>query len=123
MVGLSISLRRYGARTADDAETGSLARIGPNMLLTTDLELLRRMSAARSSYVRSKWYLAFRLAPEKDNVFSMLDDKAHTKRRAQMNNGVSRGVVASQRRPLLIPVASIWAKKISPWNLPSIRIS
>ena len=68
---------------------GSLARIGPNILLTTDLELLRRMSAARSPYVRSKWYLAFRLAPAKDNVFSMLDDKAHTKRRAQMNNGVS----------------------------------
>lgn len=67
-----------------------MARIAPNMLLTTDLDLLRRMSAPRSPYVRSKWYLAFRLAPEKDNVFSMLDDKAHTKRRAQMNNGVSQ---------------------------------
>lgn len=58
------------------------------MLLTTDQVLLRRMNAARSPYVRSDWYLAFRLAPSTDNVFSMLDDKAHTKRRAQMNNGV-----------------------------------
>jgi hypothetical protein len=46
------------------------------------------MSAARSPYTRSDWYLAFRLGPEADNVFSMLDDKAHTKRRAQMMNGV-----------------------------------
>lgn len=45
------------------------------------------MSGARSVYTRSNWYKAFQLAPGTDNVFSMTDDKAHTKRRAQMNNG------------------------------------
>ncbi|KAE9382184.1 cytochrome P450 [Stipitochalara longipes BDJ] len=66
---------------------GPLARIGPNLLITSDPELLKRMSAARSSYTRSDWYLAFRLMPGIDNVFTMLDDKQHTKRRAQMHNG------------------------------------
>jgi len=66
---------------------GSLARIGPNLLITSDPELLRRMSAARSPYTRSDWYLAFRLMPGVDNVFTMLDDKQHTKRRSQMHNG------------------------------------
>jgi hypothetical protein len=46
------------------------------------------MGAARSPYTRSDWYLAFRLGPGADNVFSMLDDKAHARRRAQMMNGV-----------------------------------
>jgi hypothetical protein len=46
------------------------------------------MGAARSPYTRSDWYLAFRLGPGADNVFSMLDEKAHTRRRAQMTNGV-----------------------------------
>jgi hypothetical protein len=68
---------------------GSLARIGPDLLITSDPELLKRMSAARSSYTRSDWYLAFRLMPGVDNVFTMLDDKQHTKRRSQMHNGVS----------------------------------
>jgi hypothetical protein len=59
------------------------------MLITNDPELLKRMSAARSSYTRSDWYLAFRLMVGIDNVSTMLDDKEHTKRRAQMHNGVS----------------------------------
>jgi hypothetical protein len=59
------------------------------MLITNDPELLKRMSAARSSYTRSDWYLAFRFIVGIDNVFTMLDDKQHTKRRSQMHNGVS----------------------------------
>jgi cytochrome P450 len=71
------------------SNVGKLARIGPNTLITCDVDQVNRMNAARSPYVRSDWYLGFRLAPGIDNVFSMLDEKAHTKRRAQMNLGVS----------------------------------
>jgi hypothetical protein len=73
---------------ADATNLGNLARIGPNTLLTCDVNQVCRMSAPRSPYVRSDWYLGFRLAPGIDNVFSMRDEKAHTKRRAQMNLGV-----------------------------------
>ena len=67
---------------------GPLARIGPNTLITNSVEQLHRMSAPRSPYTRSEWYLGFRLAPGVDNVFSMRDEKMHAKRRAQMNMGV-----------------------------------
>jgi hypothetical protein len=68
--------------------TGPLARIGPNTLTTSSVEQFHRMSAPRSPYVRSKYYLGFRLAPGVDNLFSMIDDKIHAKRKAQMNMGV-----------------------------------
>jgi len=67
---------------------GPLARIGPNILTTSSVEQFHRMNAPRSPYTRSEWYLGFRLSPGVDNVFSMRDDKIHTKRRAQMNMAV-----------------------------------
>ncbi len=67
---------------------GPLARIGPNTLLTADVEQFHLMGAPRSPYTRSDWYLGFRLAPGVDNVFSMKDETLHKKRRAQMNMGV-----------------------------------
>jgi hypothetical protein len=68
--------------------TGSIARIGPDVVITNDVELMRRISAARSPYVRSDWYRGMRFEPGVDHVFSMMDETAHTKRRAQMTNGV-----------------------------------
>ena len=47
------------------------------------------MSAARSPYTRSDFFLAFRLSPGTDNVFSMRDEKLHAKRKAQMQMGYS----------------------------------
>lgn len=40
---------------------GPLVRIGPRDLLTSDAELVRRMSAVRSTYGRSSWYKSTRL--------------------------------------------------------------
>jgi hypothetical protein len=68
---------------------GELARIGPNTLLTSDPELLQRMSSARSGYTRSDWYSGQKLEVDQDNLFSVLDEKIHTRRRAQMAPGVS----------------------------------
>jgi len=68
---------------------GTLARIGTNTLVTSDIDLVNRMNATRSPYTRSDWYLGFRLFPGTDNVFSTRDEKVHTKRRGQMNLGVS----------------------------------
>lgn len=68
---------------------GELARIGPKILLTSDPELLQRMSSARSGYMRSDWYSGQKLEVDQDNLFSTLDEKIHTRRRAQMAPGVS----------------------------------
>ncbi|KAK3936975.1 pisatin demethylase [Diplogelasinospora grovesii] len=68
---------------------GSLARIGPNDLLTSDPDLMRRMLNVRTNYQRSDWYYAMRFDPSKDNVLSMMDDAKHTKLRAKMAAGYS----------------------------------
>ncbi|ETN45928.1 uncharacterized protein HMPREF1541_00110 [Cyphellophora europaea CBS 101466] len=68
---------------------GPLVRIAPKTLLVSDPEVLRRMSAARSPYTRSDWYLAMRLIPGKDNVLSTRDEKHHDDLRRKMASGYS----------------------------------
>ncbi|TVY37831.1 Cytochrome P450 monooxygenase [Lachnellula subtilissima] len=67
--------------------SGDLARIAPNQLVTGDIDMLHRMSAARSNYTRLSIYAGNTLMPETHNTFSMVDEPAHTKRRAVIAAG------------------------------------
>ncbi|KAI0851282.1 cytochrome P450 [Daldinia vernicosa] len=60
-----------------DQEYGSLVRIGPKDLITSDPEIIRRMSAARSRYQH----------PYYASLFSMTDTGEHAKVRARMSSG------------------------------------
>lgn len=66
---------------------GSLARIGPKHLLTSDPELIRRMNAPRSAYRRAQWYTAGRVKPGVDNVFSERREDKHDELRKKMMAG------------------------------------
>ncbi|RDA94984.1 hypothetical protein CP533_0162 [Ophiocordyceps camponoti-saundersi (nom. inval.)] len=68
---------------------GSVTRIGPNDLVTSDPELMRRMLHVRTTYKRSDWYDGMRLDPAKDNVISQRDDELHNKLRWKMAAGYS----------------------------------
>ncbi|KAF2104274.1 putative P450 monooxygenase [Rhizodiscina lignyota] len=68
---------------------GSTARVGPEILITSDPLLIRRMSAVRSSYTRAKYYKALRLHPTRDNITTLRDEKAHDELRAKMAPGYS----------------------------------
>ncbi|KAK3312760.1 pisatin demethylase [Apodospora peruviana] len=68
---------------------GSIARIGPNVLLTDDPDLLRRMWAVRSDYKRSRWYKSLRLNPKRDSVVSTIDEELHNTLRAKLAAGYS----------------------------------
>ncbi|WYZ45977.1 hypothetical protein EsH8_IX_000202 [Colletotrichum jinshuiense] len=69
---------------------GPIARVGPNDLVTSSPDLLAHMSAVRSPYTRSEWfYRATRSRPDKDHVFSELDEKRHAKLRQMMGAGYS----------------------------------
>jgi hypothetical protein len=70
-------------------DVGPLARIGPNILVTDDADLLRRISGARSPYSRAEWYDGMRLDPRVNNVISERNEKRHTALRAKMASGVS----------------------------------
>lgn len=67
---------------------GSLARVGPNELVTCDPEILRRVWGVRSRYTRGDFYDAVRFDPERDNLISMRSDAAHKALKEKMAAGV-----------------------------------
>jgi hypothetical protein len=69
---------------------GSLARVGPNELVTSDPDILRRVWGVRSPYRRGAFYDAVRFDPTRDNLISLRDDTAHTELKAKMAMGVSQ---------------------------------
>ncbi|KAI1394022.1 cytochrome P450 [Hypoxylon trugodes] len=71
---------------------GELLRVGPNQLLTTDVDVIRRMAHPKSTYSRSTFYRTFRFTPTEDHTFSLLDDQEHTRRRTAFGPGYTGGV-------------------------------
>ncbi|KAL2192788.1 cytochrome P450 monooxygenase [Corynascus similis CBS 632.67] len=72
---------RYGA------ETPSTVRVGPNELLTSDPDVIRRTSGARSRYSRSGWYQLANVDPYEDAMISTRDTAKHDKLKAQTAPG------------------------------------
>jgi hypothetical protein len=71
-------------------QTGPIARIAPNHLVTSSPELWTRINAVRSPYTRASWYYhAARFEPGKDNVFTECDNSKHDARRKKLASGVS----------------------------------
>lgn len=68
---------------------GPLVRIGPNELLSTDPEVIRRISGVRSRYQKGRFYDSGKVTPGVDTVVSMRDEKKHKAMRAKMWAGVS----------------------------------
>ena len=66
---------------------GPLVRVGPNQLVTSDPELIRRINAPRSPYRRGQWYAGSRLKPGVDNVFSEQREEKHDELRKKMAAG------------------------------------
>ncbi|KAM0318362.1 hypothetical protein ACHAO8_001753 [Botrytis cinerea] len=62
----------------DVSETyGSLARIGPNDLICSDPDVIRRMGTAKLGYRRSRFYQSFAFNPDRDSMLSTTDEKIH----------------------------------------------
>lgn len=69
------------------ARYGSPCRIGPDLLITDDADLVRHMNAPGSNWRRSDWYDAVRLDPRHDSVFSTRDEKIHADLKAREAGG------------------------------------
>ncbi|KAK7946821.1 uncharacterized protein PG986_011142 [Apiospora aurea] len=63
---------------------GSLARIGPNALTTSDPELVKRMSNTKSMYSKSEWVDGHRLNPYHGTMFMVRDPIEHDKMKARL---------------------------------------
>lgn len=72
---------RYGSGPS------STIRIGPNELLTSDPEVIRRTSAARSKYTRSDWYKLSSIDPYHECMLSTCDNAIHDRLKAQTAPG------------------------------------
>ncbi|OAA58727.1 Cytochrome P450 [Cordyceps fumosorosea ARSEF 2679] len=68
---------------------GSIARVGPNDLITDDPELVKYMYNIRSKFRRSSWYDGMRFDPTRHNLLSLRDEGAHRNLRAKMAAGYS----------------------------------
>ena len=76
------------AHTLTCHNLGSVARIGPNDLVTDDADLLIRMSAVRSPYSKSETYSGTQFDPELNHVFSERDETRHLELRRKLTPGV-----------------------------------
>ncbi|KAH6629589.1 cytochrome P450 [Boeremia exigua] len=86
---------------------GTLARVGPNELVTSDPELLRKIMSVRSAYSRGPWYDAWKLEAGTHNLFSMRDEVAHTSLRKKMTAGYSGKENESMEQTIEIQVAKL----------------
>jgi hypothetical protein len=66
---------------------GSVARIGPNNLITDDPEFTRRILAARSHYTRGPWFDSIKINPHISNIVSERNPGKHNHLRYQMSAG------------------------------------
>ncbi|RBA13220.1 hypothetical protein FPRO05_13647 [Fusarium proliferatum] len=67
-----------------DQKYGSLVRIGPQVLLTSDVELVKRMSATKSSYGKSSWVDGVRFNPYHETMFAVRDPRQHDRAKARV---------------------------------------
>jgi hypothetical protein len=79
----------WATYTRLNRENGPLVRIGPNNLITDDPDIIRRMGAVRSPYIRGAWYGAMKLNPHDETLFTLRDTIAHDKLKAKLAAGYS----------------------------------
>lgn len=65
-----------------------MTRIGPNDLVTNEVELVLRMSAVRAAYTRSEAYNVTQFDLEVNHVFSERDEQRHLDLRRRLASGV-----------------------------------
>ena len=68
--------------------SGPIVRIGPNELVTNDVETWRKVMNVRTAYTRSNWFDSLQLKPGCDNIVSQRDNAKHAALRSKMAPGV-----------------------------------
>ncbi|TEA13612.1 Cytochrome P450 monooxygenase lolP1 [Colletotrichum sidae] len=68
---------------------GPLVRIGPNTVMFSDAETLKRIAAARSGYTKGEWYVVGRTTPGEDHLFSLRDEDRRRHLKSRMGPGYS----------------------------------
>ena len=70
-----------------DEKYGKLVRVGPNELLTSDPELIRKMGSIKSGYSKGAWHDGDRFNPYHPTMFIMRDAQRHDSMKARLTPG------------------------------------
>jgi len=81
-----------------NVHVGSPVRIGPNLLVHNDPDIVRHLNAPGSRWRRSEWYEAMKLDPRTDTVFSTRDEKVHADLKAKEAGGVGQEPTCSLKQ-------------------------
>ncbi|KAF4429630.1 Pisatin demethylase [Fusarium acutatum] len=81
---IAYSGKQHHIFVALDEKYGSLVRIGPEVLLTSDVELVKRMSATKSAYGKSSWVEGVRFNPYHETMFAVRDPRQHDRAKARL---------------------------------------
>lgn len=82
------------------SSTGPTVRVGPNHLITSDPNLVKKTNAVRSSYTRGRFYEGARFHSTENNMLSILSETVHTCLHTQLapvlwkGESVSRGSIS-----------------------------
>ncbi|KAM7204746.1 Pisatin demethylase [Naviculisporaceae sp. PSN 640] len=66
-----------------------LLRVGPDMLITDDPSIFKRVNSAHGGYVRGDWYRVFSIDPHHDTLIASVDNKFHDDVRAKVAGGLT----------------------------------
>ncbi|KAI2639109.1 cytochrome P450 [Hypomontagnella submonticulosa] len=66
---------------------GSIVRIGPNSIVTSDPEILRQITSARTKFTKNEWYSAAKFAPDDKTLVTSLDNESHDTLKAKAAGG------------------------------------
>jgi hypothetical protein len=83
------------------ANGGPFVVIGPRVVVVNDPDVLRHVSAARSTYRRDNWYRAARFHREYESIASMLDTGEHDRAKAKTASGYSGREVGAEFEPAI----------------------
>jgi len=72
-----------------EAYNSSLIRIGPDLLITDNPEIIRAMSSVRSRFTRGDWYNAMRVDVKNPSMFGSRDTAWHDDIKARTSFGYS----------------------------------
>ncbi|RYP75134.1 hypothetical protein DL771_002595 [Monosporascus sp. 5C6A] len=76
--------------------SGEYVRIGPDWVICSDSDEIRRIWNLRSGYYRADWYRATRLSRDEENVLTVMDNKAHHQLQSRIQPGYAGKDMDSQ---------------------------
>ncbi|KAF4995908.1 hypothetical protein FDECE_12637 [Fusarium decemcellulare] len=86
---MALSGKQYERHLELSRKYGSLVRVGPNEILSDDIDLLRRIHGVRSSYSKGSSYAGTRLNPYHEPMFMITNPVEHDRMKAKLAPGYS----------------------------------